>query len=116
MATWPATLQQKVEASQFELVFGETRVRTDVDVGLAKVRSRFTDSVDQYRATIFVDITEYEDLKVFYKTTLNNGTEFFDWDDPIELVPASFRFLSPPRITHVGGNTFSVSMALEKAP
>jgi len=53
MATWPLSLQQKMEAAQFELTFGETRLRSDTDVGLAKVRSRYTDAVDKYRGSIF---------------------------------------------------------------
>jgi len=116
MATWPATLQQKVESTQFELVFGDTRIKSDVDVGLAKVRSRYTDGVDQYRGSIILDSSEYADLKTFYKTTLNNGTDFFDWVDPIDSSAASFRFITPPRITGMGGAKFGVALSLEKAP
>jgi hypothetical protein len=116
MATWPLTLQQKVEASQFELVFGETRIKSNVDVGPVKVRSRFTDAVDQYRAAIFLDSAEYDDLRTFYKTTLNNGTDYFTWVDPIDSSAASFRFISPPRISSMGGAKFTVSLALERLP
>lgn len=116
MATWPATLQQKMEAAQFELVFGDTRIKSDIDVGPAKVRSRYTDAVDNYRGSIFLDYSEYDDLRTFYKTTLNNGTNTFDWVDPIDQTAAVFRFISPPRISSVGGTTFNVSLALERMP
>jgi len=38
----------------------------------------------------FLDSAEFSDLVTFYKTTLNNGTDFFDWVDPIDSSAASF--------------------------
>lgn len=116
MATWPLTLQQKVEGGDFELVFGDTLLKSDVDVGPAKVRSRYTDGVDQYKGSILLSSTEYDDLKTFYKTTLNNGANYFDWVDPIDDSAAQFRFVTPPRISHLGGGEFRVAMSLEKLP
>lgn len=85
-----------------------------MDVGPAKVRSRFTDAVDTYQATILLDFDEYETLKDFFKTTLNNGVLPFTFVDPMSEEEGSFRFISPPVISALGGRVFEVTLDWEK--
>lgn len=116
MDTWPVGLQQRLDANSFEKQFGSTLVRTEMDVGPAKVRSRFTDAVDVYNCTIMLDYDEYATLELFYKTTLNNGANQFLFDDPFTGTPTAFRFVDPPVVRSIGGRTFRVSMQWEKMP
>ena len=114
--TWPVGLQQKLDSEAFEKRFGNTLIRSDMDVGPAKVRSRYTDAVDEYNCSILLDYDEHTTLNTFYKTTLNNGALPFDFNDPFTGAPASFRFKEPPSIRALGGRTFRVAMQWEKLP
>lgn len=87
-----------------------------MDVGPAKVRSRFTDGVDVYSCSIFATYAELATLDTFYKTTLNNGALPFTFLDPISNSTQTFRFINPPQIKPLGGVEFEISMDWEKLP
>ncbi len=112
--TWPVGLQQKLNAEGFQVKFGNTAMRTDMDVGPAKVRSRFTDAIDVYTCTIFLDYSDYSTFRTFFKTTLNNGVNRFDFTDPFTNTSAEFRFAEEPDISPIGGTVFRVGMTWEK--
>lgn len=119
MATpWPNTLQQVFDSDTFSMVPGVTTIRSDVDAGPAKVRSRFTDAVDNFQASIVIDYAEYNTLMTFYKTSLSNGALPFTMDHPFTGTPVDFRFVSPPQIRPLGngGRAFKVSFDLEQLP
>lgn len=114
MDNWPLALQQKLNSDDFSQKFGVTTLRTDMDVGPAKVRSRFTDAVDLYSASVLMTFADYSILSDFFKTTLNNGALPFIFPDPISGDDAIFRFVTPPVITALGGITFKVALDWEK--
>lgn len=118
MSNWPASLQQILNADSFQVSFGNTTIRSDMDVGPAKVRSRFTDAVDIYTCGVNITYDQYTTLSDFYKTILNNGALPFTFDDPFTGSPESFRFVSPPTLAPLGqgGFAFRVSMSWEKMP
>lgn len=116
MDIWPADLQQTLNVEDFQVGFGETAVRSDMDVGPAKVRSRFTDAVDPWNASIILDYTEYNSLLVFYKTTLNNGSLPFGFTNPFTNSQGIFRFVAAPRIVPIGGRKYRVSLSWELLP
>lgn len=113
---WPASLQQKLNSSGFEMIPGNPTIRSDMDTGPAKVRSRYTDAIDVYRASILLDFSEHDDFMTFYKTSLNNGVNTFEFTDPFTEQTAIFRFIESPTITALGGRTFRVNMIWEKIP
>ncbi len=114
MDTWPGGLQQLLGTDSFQLKLGNTLVRSEVDIGPAKVRARFTDAVDVYGCSIMLDYADYGTFTTFYKTTLANGSLPFLFDDPFTGLPATFRFADTPQITPIGGRTFNVAMNWEK--
>lgn len=119
MATnWPVALQQILSVDSFEMKYGSTVVRSDTDVGPAKIRRRFTDAVDMYTCSILLNYDEQVILRDFYKTTLGGGSLPFEFDDPFTGDPANFRFMEPPSFRPVGsgGLVFRVSMSWEKLP
>lgn len=118
MDTWPTSLQQLLNADSFQLRFGDNRIRTEMDVGPAKVRARATDATDQYNCSILLDYDQYSDFRDFYKITLGGGVRQFLFNDPmIETpTPVAFRFVEPPDIRPLGGRVFQVSMVWEKLP
>jgi hypothetical protein len=114
---WPATLQQKVSSNSFSFKIGETRLKTEMDIGPAKYRRRFTKSVDQLSTSILLNsITEFNTFYSFFDSDLNGGINEFEIDHPITGVLSSFKFSSPPSITALGGGVFSVSMEWEIVP
>ncbi len=118
MDNWPVSLQQKLEADGFNFRLGNTRVATEMDVGPAKVRSRFTDAVDVYDCQVTLDHDEIATFKTFYKTTLSNGSLPFLFNDPFTAVEEIFRFVpgQDPVIRPLGGRVYTLSMSWEKLP
>lgn len=116
MENWPAGLQQKLSTDSFTYAFGDSLVRTDMGVGPAKVRSRFTDAVDLCSATILLDYADFSTLRNFYKTNLNNGALPFTFTDPMLGTTSTFRFISPPSLAPLGGRTFKVTLNWERLP
>ena len=114
METWPAELQDTLLVDGFQVRFGDTLVRSDMDVGPAKLRSRYTDGVDEYTCTINLEYDDWAVLNTFYKTTLSNGALTFGYDDPMTGVASEFRFKEPPVVVPLGGRFFRVSMTWEK--
>ena len=114
---WPSQLQSKMNVDNFSVQFGNTLVRSDVDVGLAKVRSRYTSAIDLYTVSIDLDIDDFDILYNFFKTTLNNGATTFLFDNPMNNdATEEFRFFEPPVITPIGARYFKVQMKWERLP
>lgn len=118
METWPLTLQQVLLTDNFSYVPGDTLLRSDTDTGPQKVRSRYTDGVDQYSCAVHIDIDLVATFKLFYKTTLGNGARTFSYNDPFTGDPGEFRFFEPPEIRPLGngGRVFLLSMKWIKLP
>lgn len=115
-STWPVSLQQLLNQDSFDLQMGDTTVRSQMDVGLDKVRSRYTDAIDVYTSTINMNMTDYQTLVDFYRTTLNNGVGTFSFNEPLTGDAATWRFANPPEIRPLGGTYFQVTMKWEKLP
>jgi len=116
MATWPSGLQQKLNVNDFALSGEDTTIRTNMQYGPAKVRSRYTDAIDNVSCSINIDITEYNTLESFYKTTLGNGVLPFDFLHPITQTVTAVRFVGPPKYAPLGGRVFRVQMTWEFLP
>lgn len=114
MDTWPITLQQCLNADDFQMDKGNAVVRTDMDVGPAKMRNRSTKSVDQYTGSIFAGLDALADLEDFYTTVLSHGTLPFLFTDPITNTQRTFRFIQPYSVRPLGGVQFRVSFKWER--
>jgi hypothetical protein len=115
---WPIQLQQKLNEADFSETMGNTTIRSETEVGLEKVRRRFTRGVDIISCSVFLEKEDVALFKSFYNTTLNGGVLSFDFTDPFTDALAEFRFdtSSPPQITPVGGNTMNLRMNWERIP
>lgn len=113
---WPVSLQQNVNTGNFNEKFGETAIRTTVDVGPMKVRRRFTRPIDVVSVGFNMTSDQYEDFKIFYNTTVNGGVTIFELNHPITGVLTNYRFMGPPTISPIGGIVFVASMQWEVIP
>jgi hypothetical protein len=116
MVTWPLQLQQYLNGDSFTYTFGETVIRSEMDVGPRKVRRRSTKSIDSITGSIDMEFSDWDTLKDFYKTTTNGGSDYFIFKDPIDESDLVVRFTSPPAVTRKGGVYFTVSINLETRP
>ena len=116
MATWPITLQQKVNESGYSKQFGSTKIRSENGVGPAKVRRRYTKRIDSNNITMNLSRDEYDTFNNFYDVTLNGGVEQFTFTDPITDTEKSYRFVGDPNINPIGGNEFVLQMVWEELP
>ena len=116
--TWPIQLQDKLNEANFSEQLGDTTLRSKSEIGLEKVRRRYTKGVDKITCSIFIEKSDVTTFKTFYNTTLNGGLETFDFTDPFTDTLTEFRFDtgSPPQITPVGGNTMNLTMTWERIP
>lgn len=115
---WPAQLQDKLNEADFTESLGDTTLRSSSEIGLAKVRRRFTKAVDTLTCSVFLEKDDVALFKSFYKTTLNGGVTTFEFTDPYDGTLQEFRFdtSTPPQISPVGGNTMNLRMSWERLP
>ena len=118
MAVWPGSLPQVVSWQGYARRIQDTRIRSTVEAGPPKVRSRFTARVDQQDLpVVYFTKAEWGTLETFYGTTLQQGALPFDWTDPITGATVSFRFVKPPQFGQMlGPDTIPVTLPLEVLP
>ena len=114
--TFPVALQDKLNEAGFSQSLGETAIRSSMEIGLDKVRRRYTKRIDTFSCTINLTLSEYSTFNTFFDTTLAGGTKTFNYEHPLSQTTAEFRFTKPPRIAPLGGTYFRVSMEWEEIP
>ncbi len=77
MADFPAILPKPL-LSSFQGRVGTTVQRTDFDSGPARQRRKFTDAPDALQLSWRLDATQMTAFRDFYKTTLHDGTDWFN--------------------------------------
>lgn len=116
MATWPAGLQQLLNVDSFQYNFGNTALRSENDVGPAKVRRRATKAVDNLTCSIICSYEDFQDIYDFWDVDLNGGVEQFEFAHPFTGDTENFRMVTAPSMVPLGGTQFLVSMNWEKMP
>lgn len=89
-----------------------TLIRSDVDVGVAKVRRRYTRDTALYEVSLTLPKDKYQAFEDFYRITLKDGLETFNYDHPYTGKVLEVRFVSPPTKS-MTGVAFQVSMQWE---
>ena len=113
---WPTTLQQLMNEANFGNEFGDTVLRSDMEVGPPKTRRRNTRGYDNFTTSIELTVTQYNTFKTFYNTSLNGGVLAFEIEHPITRVLSEFKFAANPTVRSLGGGIFRVNMAWEEVP
>ncbi len=94
--TWPETLPQFVEVEGHSETMPDTLLRTEMDVGPAKVRRRSTAAVRPVAVSIQCDADQIATLDAFVRDDLRDGALPFDWLLPRTQATVTFRFVRPP--------------------
>lgn len=115
MAAWPSSLPQRPLLEGAAEQGQGTVVRTDMDVGPAKLRRRYTAEVTRFDVSLILTTAQVATLETFYDTTLQ-GVDPFDWTHPRTLAAASLRFITRPGYQPIGAGYWRTAFALEVLP
>lgn len=79
----------------------DINVRTQVAQGDDRVRARYDVADEEWTGVLlFPTQASFNDFVTFYKTTLSNGSEKFDWYHPGTLAAATCQFLGSYNDSH----------------
>jgi hypothetical protein len=109
---WPSTLPQAWLQDGYQETLPETAVRTEMDVGPAKVRRRFSVQVTPIQARMLMTTAQKGYLETFYNTTTVGGALSFNFPNSGSDV---LRFVKSPGFSQSGLN-WTVDFDLEKLP
>ena len=115
VATLPSGLPDELLQSGYSQSSPDTALKTEMEVGPAKIRRRSTAQVYPVKGTLKLTESELGTLRTFYETTLLGGTLRFSHKDPVTLAAKEFRFTSPPGWTMSNG-FYVVQLEFEVLP
>lgn len=116
MASWPATLPQLPLAADHAEAPPDIVLRTQMEVGPAKLRRRTTAGASPLTAGFILNETQVATLRTFYESTLSGGALPFDWLHPRTGAAISCRFLEPPGQSAPSAGFYHVICRLEVMP
>jgi hypothetical protein len=114
-ATWPSTLEQKLNESGFTIGFPVSYIESETEIGPKKRRRRTTQTYEQLSCSIIIEKSLYDTFKTFYDVTLSGGVLPFEFNHPISGVLTQYR-MGAPSFTPMGGTYFNLSMTWEAQP
>jgi hypothetical protein len=112
-AKWLASLQDHPNIDYSEKIMDGV-IRSNPAVGPSMSRPRFTKTRINAAMTIWVNQAQYKDFFNWYDVVLAQGSLPFDWEKPITLEPATFKFMESPAVSAVGPLTWTISCQLEQ--
>jgi hypothetical protein len=113
---WPATLPQTLIMDGYGEAPGENQLRSNMEVGPAKMRRRATSAARKVSGSLILTLAQLAYFKTFYNTTLLGGTLRFTWLDPTDsTTTVEMRFSKTPSWVAEDIH-FRVSMSLEILP
>jgi hypothetical protein len=117
MTTWPASLPQEIAGDSYKETVPDTTIRSQMETGPAKVRSRFTVGIPAFEVSLIMSEDQVATLDTFYVTTLALGVSQFTWTHPrTAAAVTTFRFTKAPEYSYKGGLMYSVNLSLEILP
>ena len=113
MAAWPGTLPNLFQVQGFVETGAENTIRSNMDVGPAKLRRRTTTGIRTHSGAMWLTDAQYTAMRTYYEVTQKFGSLSFTLDDA-HGTNRTFRFLTPPKYTTVGPNNWQVKLDLEE--
>ena len=113
MAVWPSTLPQNFEPESFQLTYGKNVVRSQMSQGPPKSRRKATSAPQLVKGSMQLTSAQFTTFNTFFKTTLFDGADPFDWTHPVDGGAESIQFTTEPIITSAGGTNYNLDMELE---
>lgn len=93
---WPPALTRAPRVADLEETAPDVVLRSEMDVGPAKLRRRFTGDKRKFSIVLDLRASEVATFDAFFKDTTFGGSLSFSWVLPRTGFPADFRFTSTP--------------------
>lgn len=116
MPSWPVTLPQSPLNDGTREIAADTTIRTAMDAGPAKVRSRTTAGVAKLSLSYIMSRAEVDVLQAFFDADLVSGALKFSFPHPRREETVDCRFRQPPAYAPINGDFFRVGVELEVLP
>jgi hypothetical protein len=114
---WPPSVPQVPEIGGYAESMPAAMLRTEMDVGPAKQRRRFTGAVTPLRCAIVMSKAQLATLDEWFRVTLAMGSLPFEWTHPRTGALRTWRFTEPFVLVPIlDGETWRVQLSLEMLP
>lgn len=117
--SWPEGLPQRFISDSFSTAMADNRLRSEVDVGPAKMRRRSSRAARPMSGSMLMTTSQLNDvLRPFVETDLGQGILPFMFPDPAGGDPILCRFAADglPSWTHERPGFWRVSVKFEVLP
>jgi hypothetical protein len=113
---WHIDLPQELLVDGYGESPADITIESNMDIGPAKVRRRFTAGVRPVSGYILLTSAQLATFKTFYNDTILGGSLRFNWTEPpAHTTSCEMRFTDTPNWTKVG-DYFKIAMNLEILP
>ncbi len=117
VAVWPADLPQSPLVGGFQETLPQLGIRTTMDLGPAKTRRRYTAGVTRWAIAFRFSETNRRSFLVFWKDTLEGGTQPFILPHPLTAEQLTCRIIGEPTFTPLSRGMFwNADMNIEILP
>lgn len=113
---WPVSLPTWVLLDGYQESPPATRIRTEMDSGVPKMRNRYSASVRPVTFSTLLTASQVATFDTFYVTTLAGGTLEFEWTNPRTTATVNFRFAAAPVYRQVNLDLYEIRLELEQMP
>ena len=98
---WPGTINQRVMYDSYREQPETNKLTFQPEVGPPIERRRSGISTDVISFNGAGTVTEWSNLKTFFRTTCIDGTDTFTRTHPLTGSSATFKFTEPPRLLSI---------------
>lgn len=112
--TWPADLPSLVPTDEYTEEWDGGTIRSDMDVGSAKVRRRFFRTRRTFARMIYLTAAQYASLLLWYDTVLGGGAVPFQVQHPISGELLLLRFAGNIKVTTIGPLYYAAHVTVEE--
>ena len=118
MADWTTTiLPQTPLLSDYQETFPNLVIRTQTEIGPAKVRKRFTSAERPFKLSMILTSSQATYFDTFFVDTCDGGAGEFTWVHPrTQSTGCTFRFVGQPTLTAVDGGYYQADFEIELMP
>ena len=114
MALWPSYLPACVSADSYAEQWVEGVARSEMLVGPAKTRRRFTRLRRMIQRSFVVNKTGYTRFWDYIDNDLAGGARAFEVAHPISGIQVSLKLAAMPQVSTIGVDAFRISLSLEE--
>lgn len=112
---WPVGVPATFEQDGYSFSSQNGALRSDMDIGPAKVRRRFTATVERHSGDIVMTKAQFNTWKTWFNSTIGQGALDFNFTHPLDGTAIVARIVTkdPPYTAAPDGQTAYIRLSLE---